>query len=327
MARKVKSKSVVSEEGNGSRYNDLGCLPRQLPPEKELDAIRYAVKENPSNGMHLGLQTTLNLVSDGIITPGRASIYIARYWGNKGVNLTVSFMSQASAALKDKILLYMNKWNKWGNIAFKLASGNSTGDVRISLGTGGYWSYLGTDVRQIPKNQPTMNLQGFSLSTSESEYDRVVTHEVGHTLGMPHEHMRAAIIQQLDPEKTIAYFQATQGWSRQDVINQVLTPLEEEQLLATSVADEDSIMTYSLPASITKTGKPIRGGRFITENDGNFIAKYYPKSVTPIDPTDPAPAVPDPIVIRIYGAKRIEIPGFTRPVPLKGNGETIINVE
>ena len=60
---------------------------------------------------------------------------------------------------------------------------------RISRGSEGYWSYLGTDIRLIPRNRPTMNLQGFTMNTSESEYKRVVRHETGHTLGFPHEHI------------------------------------------------------------------------------------------------------------------------------------------
>ena len=54
----------------------------------------------------------------------------------------------------------------------------------------GYWSYLGTDVLHIPVDQQTMNLQGFTERTPESEYRRVVRHETGHTMGFPHEHMR-----------------------------------------------------------------------------------------------------------------------------------------
>jgi hypothetical protein len=60
---------------------------------------------------------------------------------------------------------------------------------QISRGSEGYWSYLGTDIRLIPWNRPTMNLQGFTMNTSESEYKRVVRHETGHTLGFPHEHI------------------------------------------------------------------------------------------------------------------------------------------
>lgn len=313
MARKSgKSKTPTDTSSPISTKVEKGeypCTLRQIPDEFAEQAARYAVKENPNNDTPLGLTTTLTLVSDGIASPSRLSILIGRYWGKNGVNLTVSFLSQASAALKDKILKYANKWGDYGNIRFTLATGSNYGDIRIALSSGGYWSYLGTDIRQIPKNQPTMNLQGFSLSTPDSEYERVVTHEFGHTLAMPHEHMRAEIINRLDYEKTIAYFRATQGWSRQDVIAQVLTPLEETQLIATEHAEDDSIMTYSLPASITKDNKPIFGGSKITHGDGAFVSKVYPKPSAPVDPADPTTpiALPEPVVIVIDGAKRWEM--------------------
>lgn len=307
MSRKPKSVSNVVESTKPT--NDYGCSLRQLPEELAVTAAEYAVKVNPNNGTPLGLASTLSLVSDGIITPGRIAVLVSKYWGKNGVNLTVSFLSNASAALKDKILLYMNKWNKHANVNFSLATGNNYGDVRITLAGGGYWSYLGTDIRQIPKNQPTMSLHGFSLSTPDSEYDRVVTHEVGHTLGFPHEHMRAEIINRLDYEKTIAYFRATQGWSRQDVIAQVLTPLEESQIIGTEHAEEDSIMTYSLPASITRDGKPIKGGSKITPSDGLFSNKLYPKPSAPVDPEDPTTpiALPEPVILLVEGAKRWDL--------------------
>ena len=87
---------------------------------------------------------------------------------------------------------------------------------------GGYWSYLGTDVLHIPKNEPTMNLEEFSMSTPESEYHRVVRHETGHTLGFPHEHMRKELVDKIDSSKAIEYFERTQGWSEEEVRQQVL---------------------------------------------------------------------------------------------------------
>src|SRR5207248_2959407 len=103
------------------------------------------------------------------------------------------------------------------------------------------------------------NLQGFTMSTPESEYKRVVRHETGHTLGFPHEHMRRALVARIDPEKAYEYFERTQGWPRSVVDQQVLTPLDETSLMGTP-ADETSIMCYQLPGSITRDGRPIIGG-------------------------------------------------------------------
>ena len=99
----------------------------------------------------------------------------------------------------------MNAWSKTGNVRFRVTNG--AGQVRIARGggaDGGYWSYLGTDILSIPLNEPTMNLEAFSMDTSESEFHRVVRHETGHTLGFPHEHMRRALVQLIDAKKAIA---------------------------------------------------------------------------------------------------------------------------
>ncbi|MGH3796597.1 MAG: M12 family metallopeptidase [Pseudonocardiaceae bacterium] len=90
------------------------------------------------------------------------------------------------------------------------------GQVRISRGSGGYWSYLGTDILHIPANRPTMNLQGFTMYTRDSEFVRVIRHETGHTLGFPHEHMRKDLVARIDPTKVYGYFLRTQGWDESD---------------------------------------------------------------------------------------------------------------
>ena len=115
------------------------------------------------------------------------------------------------------------------------------------------------------------------MTTPESEYHRVVRHETGHTMGFPHEHMRRELVAKIDPEKAIKYFKDTQGWSREEVEQQVLTPIEESSLLGTAHADPKSIMCYQIPGIITKDGKPIIGGLDIDKSDYAFVGKIYPK--------------------------------------------------
>src|SRR5262249_10693156 len=136
---------------------------------------------------------------------------------------------------------------------------------------------LGTDVLLIKRNRPTMNLEAFTMTTPDSEFFRVVRHETGHTLGFPHEHMRGEIIQRLDREKVIAKFMRTQGWTRQEVIDQVLTPLEDSSILGTATADATSIMCYQIDGDVTLDGEPIPGGPDINDLAFEFAASVYPK--------------------------------------------------
>jgi hypothetical protein len=122
-----------------------------------------------------------------------------------------------------------------------------------------------------------MNLQAFTMQTPESEFHRVVRHETGHTLGFPHEHMRRELVAKIDPRKAIAYFGATQGWSPEEVRQQVLTPIEEGSIRGTAHADPNSIMCYQIPGSLTRDGKPIIGGKDIDAQDYEFAGLIYPR--------------------------------------------------
>jgi hypothetical protein len=198
------------------------------------------------------------------------------------VRLSVGFMDNPPVDLRARILMHMNAWGQSANVQFTESATDP--QVRISRAPGGYWSYLGTDILLIDKARQTMNLEGFTMQTPDSEFYRVVRHETGHTLGCPHEHMRAELVAQIDPEKAIAYYGASQGWSADQVQAQVLTPLDSASLWATAESDRQSIMCYQVPGSLTKTGQPILGGTDIDQLDYDFMAKVYPKVVAEAAP-------------------------------------------
>lgn len=260
---------------------------------------------------------------------------IDRKWASTGVDLTVSFMDTTDSALKNHILLHMNAWAKTANVRFRETA--SGGRVRIarddSAQGGGYWSYLGTEIDEIPKDEQTMNLEGFTMNTKESEFHRVVRHETGHTLGFPHEHMRKELVAKIDREKAIKYFMRTQGWSREEVIQQVLTPLDDKKMLETATADPYSIMCYQIPGEITKDGKPIIGGTDIDASDYAFAAKLYPNPPGQVESSfqdvgSGIQSVGDAAVIEITAAAtRVvlgrpghsrSVEGISRPTSLRG---------
>jgi hypothetical protein len=262
----------------GSKAEVLVCSPKSLPEELWEPAARTAIEVNPVNrppverlsGMVPGLAE---------MRPAFIAVLTTKYWHNAGgVHLTVGFLDDAPKDLRKRILQHMNAWAKTANVKFKQTKTDP--QVRIARDggpDGGYWSYLGTDILHVDPNGPTMNLQDFSMDTPESEFHRVVRHETGHTLGFPHEHMRKELVARIDPKKAIAYFGATQGWSPEMVRAQVLTPLEDSLLWATT-PDPRSIMCYQIPGSLTKDGQPIIGGTDIDDLDYGFAGKLYPKT-------------------------------------------------
>jgi hypothetical protein len=251
------------------------CTIKTLPKNLWIDAARTAVQINPVN--HPSLKG-LNLImrdSAPDSLPGRLAVLTTKFWHTKGINLKVGFMDNPSTDLRKKILLHMNAWGKTANISFVESSDNP--EVRISTETKGYWSYLGTDILSVKAEEPTMSLQGFTIKIPDSEFCRVVRHETGHTIGCPHEHLRRALVDRIDPQKAIEFYRATEGWDANMVRSQVLTPIEESSLMETPEPDQNSIMCYQIPGTITKDGNPILGGTDIDEQDYEFIAKVYPK--------------------------------------------------
>lgn len=253
----------------------IPCTLKELPPELALKAAETAVKINPNNAPPL--QTLKAAMPDVDFSPLALSVLTTKYWGSGGVRLTVAFLDNPAADLRARILSHMNAWGAFSNVQF--VESNVSPQVRITRKAGdGYWSYLGTDILNVPTNQATMNLASFTMNTSEATFRRVVRHETGHTLGFPHEHLRAEIINGIDREKAIASFMASQGWSREKVISNVLTPLSQSALISTANADPNSIMCYSLPGNIMKNGIGIPGGNDIDAQDAQFAGMVYPRT-------------------------------------------------
>lgn len=251
--------------------NSRVCTPRFLPRDKWAEADKRAYEINPSNRPRV---SPAGSGKDRLVVDRRV------YWGKQGVKLTVGFLDCDDPTLQKMILAHMNAWSEFANVQFVLSSTDP--QVRIARldsppEMSGYWSYLGTDILSYGPEEPTMNLEGFTVDTPESEFRRVVRHETGHTLGFPHEHLREELINKLDPEKVIAYYKRTQHWTEDDVRAQLLTPLERASVLGSSAADVHSIMCYEVPGSLTHDGRRIVGGTDIDAIDKQVAKALYPK--------------------------------------------------
>lgn len=260
----------------------ITCRPKALTPAQAAEAVRRAMLINPGNGAARRLVVRTPVGRRG--GPRRLAVVIGNKWPATGVRLTVQFLDNPPAALRTRILAHMNAWNKTANVRFTETRG--TGQVRITRldrpdEVSGYWSYVGTEILGVDESEPTLNLDSFTMRTSEAEFRRVVRHEAGHTLGFDHEHMRGALVKKIDRTKALRYFDRTQGWTPEETDEQVLTPLAAASIMGTRESDATSIMCYQIPGAITRDGKPIPGGRDINRTDFAFAASIYPKRIAP----------------------------------------------
>ena len=274
----VRHRKNGSPDYNAANANGgpLVCTPKRLPRRLWAQAARNAVKIEPRN--YGRISRLVRIAPKLTLTPEHIAAVTDRKWPVTGVRLTVGFMDNPPVALRRRIISHMRAWNKTANIHF--VESHVDPQVRIAREggqDGGYWSYLGTEILEIPANEQTMNLEAFTMHTADSEFHRVVRHETGHTLGFPHEHMRKDLVARIDRDKAIRFFGATQGWSPAEVRQQVLTPLDDATLIETPHADQNSIMCYQIPGILTVDGQPIIGGLDIDASDYAFAGSLYPK--------------------------------------------------
>lgn len=261
-----------------------GCSIKLLPSTEWIAAAERAIGINPANAPMVPM--LLQGVAGSVPSRDDLALLTTKYWGSRGVSLTVSFLDNPASTLRNRIVKHMNAWGSYANVKFvEVVSG---GKVRIALRKDGHWSYLGTDILHptIQKDEPTMNLDSFTMETPESEFLRVVRHETGHTLGFPHEHQTEGIVRRIDREKAIKYFKDRYNWPRDLVIQQVLTALDKSALIATAASDPESIMCYWLPAEIMIDHTAVPGGRDINAKDGRFAGSLYPRPGSQTPPDD-----------------------------------------
>ena len=150
-------------------------------------------------------------------------------------------------------------------------------DIRIAFDPDdGAWSYVGTDNRGIPLDQPTMNLGFMDGGTT--------AHEFGHAIGLAHEHQNPAGGMQWNEAAVIRDLSGPpNSWNEAQIRHNVLNKYRADQLNGTSF-DPDSIMLYAFPGSWVQSGQGTHANEVLSAMDKAFIAsaRAYPKAAPTI---------------------------------------------
>jgi hypothetical protein len=131
-------------------------------------------------------------------------------------------------------------------------------------------------------NARTMNF-GWDLTTTHGR--TTALHEIGHTLGMPHEHQNPFAGIMWDEPKVYEFLGGPpNNWDRAKTFHNVLRKLDPAEVQG-STWDPDSVMEYRFPAGLILQPEQYRGGisppGSISALDSEFVRQWYP-------PTDPA---------------------------------------
>jgi hypothetical protein len=175
-----------------------------------------------------------------------------------------------------------NAFEEWKNLGIGLEFGEVTdrseSEVRITFDQAdGSWSYIGRDVLNIATTQATMN---FGWDLTDDYGHSTALHEIGHTLGMPHEHQNpfAGIV--WDEDKVYASFGGPPNrWSREMTFHNVLRKLSQQEVEG-SKWDPNSVMEYQIEAGLILEPAKYRAGvnpaGGLSKADKDWIRKWYP---------------------------------------------------
>jgi hypothetical protein len=189
-----------------------------------------------------------------------------------------------AASQKEVVRKAFAQWKALGiGLHFQEVASRDRADVRIAFMDGdGSWSYIGTDVLTRRADPRTMNF-GWSLTDDPAEGADTALHEIGHTLGFPHEHQNpfAGIVWN---EKAV--YAALAGdpnfWSKSTTFHNILEKIQPDKVQG-SRWDPNSVMHYPFepglilkPVKYRKGLKPAGG---LSARDREWALTFYPGTV------------------------------------------------
>ncbi len=183
----------------------------------------------------------------------------------------------------DVVRRAFHTWAALGiGLKFKEVTNRKDAEVRIAFMDGdGSWSYIGRDILEEDEDPRTMNF-GWNIAVRD-QHNGIGTalHEIGHTLGFPHEHQNpyAGIVWNKEAVyKSLAA--PPNEWSKDDTDNNIINKISKNEVNG-STWDPDSIMHYPFQKGLINkpdeyTGKDLQPAGGLSPMDTKYALSFYP---------------------------------------------------
>ncbi|MFE2580151.1 M12 family metallopeptidase [Streptomyces sp. NPDC059378] len=192
---------------------------------------------------------------------------------------------------RDLVRECFREWQDLGiGVSFVEVGDRSEAELRIGFQLGdGSWSAVGKDALRVGLNERTMNF-GWDLTVPGER--PTALHEIGHALGMVHEHQSPFAGLHWDDEAVYADLAGPPNfWSRETTYVNILRKLDLAEANG-SVWDPLSIMEFPFASGLALEPEQFRGGLNppggLSPLDKEFVLRWYP----PAGPGRPPALVP-----------------------------------
>jgi hypothetical protein len=238
------------------------------------------------------------------ISPNRAKLIIqqSNKWAN-GTTLYYYFFDKKADGAYVKLEDGSKEWRPWKGsknqmaavrkgfrmwqqlgigLRFKEVKKREDAQIRIAfMEDDGSWSFIGRDILKKRKDPRTMNF-GWNVATRDRHNGiDTILHEIGHTLGFPHEHQNpyAGIVWN-KPAVYKSLADDPNYWSKEETDSNIIDKLSKDEVNG-STWDPDSIMHYPFGRGLIKkpdeyVHKDLEPAGGLSPQDMEYALSFYP---------------------------------------------------
>jgi hypothetical protein len=240
----------------------------------------------------------------------RAIVLTHAKWVN-GTVLHYAFFTSGHFAVPatqaDAVRQAFAKWKAVG-IGLDFQEVNQLGEAEVRIGystaDGESASAVGREVLNVPLNEPT-TVYGWDLTTRYGS--GTALHELGHVLGMEHEHQNPfAGIKWHEEAVYDALAKPPNRWDRTTTFHNILEKLTAQQVQG-STWDPDSIMEYEFePGMIDEPEQYDRNGltppATLSSADKSWARQWYPPATAAVPAMQPF----QPVTVELAAGQQID---------------------
>lgn len=206
----------------------------------------------------------------------------ASKWPN-GTRLFFHFL-QDDAVREEQKNAVRSAFQEWKDLhiglSFQEESDPNKAQIKIGFDQNdGSWSYVGRDTLTYAKGAAKSMNFGWDLTTPYGY--ATALHEIGHSLGFPHEHQSPFSGIEWDEDAVLQYFQGSPNyWDEKKIRSNILSKLSGKEVRG-DIWDPDSVMHYSFKAGLIKSPVKYRDEGIpknlkLSAMDIKLIRQYYP---------------------------------------------------